>query len=135
MRTIVKSGLVAGVALFLLSISGLYFTIWYLPGIAAQYFDPAFDVPSGRFMFYYIHPFIISMALAWFWSRFKGVLTGSFISRGIEFGMIYVLIATLPIMWLIYASMNVSFIMILTWFVLALVQGIIAGLVFEKMNP
>jgi hypothetical protein len=135
MKKIIISGLVAGVALCLLSILGLYITLWFFPGIAAQYFDPAFDVPSGRFLFYYIHPFIISMALAWFWSRFKGVLTGSFISRGIEFGMIYILIATFPMMWLIYASMNVSFMMILTWSTLALVQGIIAGLVFEKMNP
>jgi len=135
MKIIIKSGLVAGVALFLLSILGLYLTLWFFPGIAVQYFDPAFDTPSGRFIFYYLHPFVISMALSWFWSRFKGSLTGSFIARGIEFGLMYVLIATLPMMLLIYSAMNVSFVMVLTWFVLALVQGIAAGLVFEKMNP
>jgi hypothetical protein len=45
------------------------------------------------------------------------------------------MIATCPIMWLIYSSMNVSFALVTTWFLLALVQGIIAGLVFEKINP
>ena len=86
-------------------------------------------------MFYYLHPFVISFALSWFWSRFKGVLTGGFFTRGIEFGLIYVLVATFPMMWLIYAAMNVSLAIIATWFALALVQGIIAGLIFEKMNP
>jgi hypothetical protein len=65
----------------------------------------------------------------------NGVLTGSFLTRGIEFGLIYVLIATFPMMWLIYSAMNVSLAMVATWFVLALMQGVIAGLVCERLNP
>ncbi len=135
MKKIALAGLAAGFVLLILSILGLYATIWLLPGVASQYFDPAFNTDPGRTMLYYAHPFIISMALSWFWSRFKGTLTGSFISRGIEFGVIYTLIATLPMMWLIYSAMSVSFAVVTTWFVLALIQGTIAGLVFEKMNP
>ncbi len=135
MKKIIIAGLVAGALLLILSVLGLYMTIWFLPNLAAQYFDPAFSTESGRVMLYYIHPFIIAMALSWFWNRFKGVLTGSFISRGIEFGAIYTLIATLPMMVLIYSAMNVSLAIVATWFVLALLQGTIAGLVFEKMNP
>lgn len=135
MKKIVISGLVAGVILLIFSALGLYITIWFLPGIASEYFSPAFDTQQDRIMIYYIHPFIVSMALSWFWARFKGVLTGSFLTRGIEFGLIYVLIATFPMMWLIYSAMDVSLAMVATWFVLALIQGLIAGLVFEKMNP
>lgn len=135
MKKIITSGLLAGVVLLLFSILGLYLTIWFFPGIAAQYFDPAFDTQSGRYMIYYLHPFVISLALAWFWARFKGVLTGSFFRRGLEFGLIYVLIATLPMMWFIYSAMHISLEMVSIWFVLALVQGMIAGLVFEKINP
>jgi len=135
MGKIFKAGVVAGIVLLILSILGLYFTIWFFPGLAIQYFDPAFAADSSRISLYYIHPFIISMALSWFWSRFKGGLTGMFFTRGIEFGIIYAMIATFPIMWLIYSSMNVSFALVTTWFLLALVQGIIAGLVFEKINP
>jgi len=135
MRKIVVAGLAAGFVLLVLSVLGLYATIWLFPGIAQQYFDPAFATGSGRVMLYYAHPFIIAMALSWFWGRFKGVLTGSFITRGIEFGLIYTLVATLPMMWLIYSAMNVSFTIVTTWFVLALVQGVIAGLIFEKLNP
>ncbi|TAN14936.1 MAG: hypothetical protein EPN37_11125 [Chitinophagaceae bacterium] len=135
MKKIIISGLIAGVILLVLSILGLYLTMWLFPDIAMQYFNPAFNDQSSRYMIYYIHPFIIALALSWFWNRFKGILTGSFFTRGIEFGLIYVLIATFPSMWLIYSAISVSLPMVATWFVFGLLQGIISGLVFEKINP
>jgi len=135
MKKIIISGLTAGVVLLILSVLGLYMTIWFFPDLATEYFDPAFNTGSGRVMYYYIHPFIISLALSWLWARLKGGLTGSFLSRGIKFGLIYVVVATFPMMWLIYSAMNVSLEIVASWFVLALLQGVIAGLVFAKINP
>ena len=135
MKKIIIAGIVAGIVLLILSVLGLYLTGWLFPSIAAEYFDPAFDVQSGRVMLFYFHPFIISFALSFFWSRFKAVLTGSFFTRGIEFGAIYVLIASVPMLWLIYSAMNVSLSMVGTWLVFALAQGVISGLIFEKINP
>ena len=135
MKKIITSGIVAGIILLIASEIGLRLTLTLFPGIAEQYFDPAFDTGSSKVNMYYMHPFVISLALAWFWTRFKGALTGGFFTRGIEFGLVYVLIAAVPMLWLIYAAMNVSLAIVATWFLLALVQGIIAGLVFEKMNP
>ena len=135
MKKIIIPGLIVGAIFLILSISGLYLTSYFFPNVAMQYFDPAFDAESDRIMFYYIHPFVISLALSWFWSRFKGALTGSFITKGIEFGLIYVIVATFPMMWLIYSAMSVSLLIVATWFVLALVQAVIAGLILEKMNP
>lgn len=135
MKKIILSGLAAGVVLLILSVISLYITIWILPDIAMQYFSSAFNDQSRRIMIYFIHPFIISMALSWFWNRFKGALTGSFLTRGIEFGMIYMIISTFPTMWLIYSAIDVSLSMLATWFVFGLLQGFIAGLIFERMNP
>jgi hypothetical protein len=135
MKKIILSGLLAGVVLLILSILGLYITIWFFPGLAAQYYDPAFDGGTGKYMIYYIHPFVIALALSWFWERFKTVLTGSFLTRGIEFGLIYALIAIFPVMWLIYSAMNVSLAIVGTWLLFGLLQGLVAGLVFEKLNP
>lgn len=135
MKKILTSGIIAGIILLLISQVALHLTLIIFPGIAVQYFDPAFDTGSDKIIFFYLHPFVISLALAWFWSRFKGVLSGSFITRGIEFGLIYVVIATIPMMWMIYAAMNVSLAIVGTWSFLSLIQGIVAGLVFEKMNP
>ena len=135
MKRTIFSGLLAGVVLLILSIVSLYVTIWFFPGVAAQYYDPAFDTQAGRYMIYYAHPFVIALALAWFWNRFKGVLTGSFLTKGIEFGFVYALIAIFPVMWLIYSAMNVSLALVATWWMFGLLQGLVAGLVFEKLNP
>jgi hypothetical protein len=135
MKKTIVSGLIAGIILLILSVCGLYLTIWFFPQIALQYYDPAFDTGPSRYMIYFIHPFIIGLALSWFWNRFKGILTGSFLTRGIEFGLIYAVVAILPMVWLIYSAINVSLAMAGTWLVFGLLQGIIAGLVFEKTNP
>jgi hypothetical protein len=135
MKKIVTSGLIAGVVLLVLSILGLYATIWFFPTLAAQYYDPAFDSQSGRYMIYYAHPFVIGLALAWFWDRFKVVLKGSFLTRGIEFGLAYALVAIFPVMWLTYSALSVSLAMVGTWLAFGLLQGVVAGLVFGKTNP
>lgn len=135
MKKILIAGLLSGAVLLVLSVAGLYATIKLFPGLAIEYFSPAFDSQQDRIMIYYIHPFIISLALSWFWERFKGMLKGSFVTRGIEFGLIYTVVATFPMMWLIYSALDVSLELVASWFVLALLQGIVAGLVFEKMNP
>jgi len=135
MKKIIISGLTAGVILLILSILGLYATIWFFPTVAAQYYNPSFDNQSGRYMLYYAHPFVIGLALAWFWDRFKGALKGSFLTRGIEFGLIYALVAIFPSMWLTYSALSVSLPMVATWLTFGLLQGLIAGLVFGKANP
>ena len=135
MKKIIKSGLIAALVLLILSVLALYATIWFFPTLAAQYYDPAFDNQSGRYMIYYAHPFVIGLALAWFWDRFKGALKGSFITKGIEFGLIYALVAIFPVMWLTYSALSVSLAVVATWLVFGLLQGIISGLVFEKTNP
>ncbi len=128
------SGLAAGFVLLVLSIIGLYATAWLFPQLAVQYFDPVFDAQTDRSMLYFAHPFIVGFALSWFWDRCKGILKGSFLGRGIEFGMLYVLVAVFPMMWLIYSAINVSLLLVGSWLVLGIVQGVAAGLLFEKIN-
>ena len=135
MKKLILSWLIASMVILLLSVSGLYLTIWLFPGLAAQYFDPAFDTQSSRIMLYFIHPFVVSLALAWFWTRCKSILRGSFLTRGIEFGLIYTLVAIFPVMWLIYSAIHVSLPMVATWFLSGLLQGVVCGLLFEKINP
>ena len=135
MKKIITSGLIAGIVLLILSVLALYAMIWFFPTLAAQYYDPAFDSQSGRYMIYYAHPFVIGLALAWFWDRFKTVLKGSNLTRGLEFGLVYVLIAIFPVLWLTYSALSVSLAMVGTWLAFGLAQGVVAGFVFEKLNP
>lgn len=133
-KKIVVSGLVTGSVLLVLSILGLYGTIWVFPSLAVQYFSPAFDTQSERAVLYFIHPFVAGLAFAWFWDRCKGMLKGSFLGRGIEFGVLYWLVAVFPMMWLIYSAIDVSLPLVLSWLIFGLIQGVAAGLLLEKMN-
>jgi hypothetical protein len=133
-KKVVLSGLVTGCVLLVLSMLGLYATIWLFPSMAVQYFDPTFDRQSERAFLYFIHPFVAGWALAWFWDRCKGLFKGSFLGRGVEFGLLYWLVAVLPMMWLIYSAIDVSLLLVGSWLLFGLVQGIVAGFVFQKMN-
>jgi hypothetical protein len=133
-KRIIFSGLLAGIMLLVLSVIGLYGTVWLFPALAVQYFAPTFDRQSERAVFYFTHPFVVGLALAWFWDRCKGLFKGSFLGRGIEFGLLYWLVAVFPMMWLIYSAMDVSLALVSSWLVFGLLQGIAAGLFFGKVN-
>ncbi len=134
-KRIVLPGLLAGFALLLLSVIGLYITIWLLPSLAVLYFDPAFDTQSERAGLYFVHPFVAALVLSWFWDRSKALFKGSFLGKGIEFGFLYWLVAVLPMMWLIYSAINVPLLLVSSWLFFGLIQGVVAGLLFQKMNP
>ena len=135
MKKILISGLIAGILLLLLAIAALYITLFFLPNLALEYFNPAFKSNETANMLYYAHPFILSFALAWFWDRFKGQFGKALWLRDLEFGIVYTIVATLPSMWIIYSAMSVSIEQIATWFIYGFVQATVAGIVFAKVNP
>lgn len=135
MKKILISGTVSGSVLVLLSIAALYATILLLPDLALEYYDSAFRSDGRGAVLYYLHPFILSLALAWFWERFKGVFKGSFLLRGIEFGLVYLIVATVPALWIVYSAMSVTLTIALTWLFYGFIQALIAGLIFERLNP
>ena len=134
LRKIIFPGLVAGSVLLVMSIIGLYVTIWLFPSLAVLYFDPAFDTQSERAILYFMHPFVAGLALSWFWDRSKALFKGSFLVRGIEFGLLYWLVSVVPMMWLIYSAIAVPIQLVASWLLFGLIQAIVAGLVLEKMN-
>ena len=135
MRKVLVSGVVSAVALIIFSALALYATIWFLPNLALEYYDPVFRENGRGEILYFLHPIILSFALAWFWERFKPVFTGSFTMRGIEFGLVYLLVATLPSMWIIYSAMSVTAVLVISWLIYGFIQALVAGLIFEKLNP
>lgn len=133
-KKVIYSGLVAGLLLLVLSFIGLYSTVWLLPSLAVQYFNPMFDSQSERAILFFTYPFVVGLALAWFWDRCKDIFKGSYLGRSIEFGFLYWLVAVFPMMWLIYSTMDVSVALVTSWLLFGLLQGIAAGLLFGKMN-
>lgn len=135
MKKVLLSGLIAGVILFIVSYGGLFLSIRFFPEFFVTYNNPLFNSDGSRDLLFYLHAFIIAFALSWFWDRFKGLLNGHSLLRGLEFGLIYALVALLPVMWITFSSLDITFVMVMSWFLYGLFQAVIAGIVFAKLNP
>jgi hypothetical protein len=135
MKKVLRAGLIAGVILFIVSYGGLFLTIKFFPQLFLAYNNPLFNSDGSRDVLFYLHAFTISFALSWFWDRFKGLFSGSFFLRGLEFGSVYGVVALLPVMWITFSSLDITLVMVISWFLYGLFQAIIAGIVFAKINP
>jgi hypothetical protein len=133
MKKIFISGFAAGFVILILSYAGLYATIFLLPEVANEYYDPTYT--SDRLWLFVLHPFVMSITFAWFWDKFKSNIQGGWLYRGVWMGLIYGAVATLPAMWLTFSSINVSLGMVVTWFFYGLLCAVTAGVIFSKMNP
>jgi len=135
MKKIFYSGLIAGASLFVISYGSLFIAIRYIPEFFVSYNNPLFNSDGSRDVLFYLHAFIISFALSWFWERFKPLFKGSYLLRGMEFGFVYAVIALLPVMWITFSSLDISILMVSSWFLYGFLQAIIAGIIFAKINP
>ena len=134
-KKILLPALIAGVVLLVLSFAMLYGAVYLFPNVSDEYYNPVFRSGGERNVLFFIHPFILSLALSWFWDRFKGQFKGSLIVRDLELGLVYTLVATLPAMWITFSAIDVSITMILTWLLYGFIQAAVAGVVFARMNP
>lgn len=135
MKKTLYSGLIAGIVLFVLSYGGLYLAVQFIPELFIEYNHPLFNSDGSRDTLFYLHAFIISFALAWFWERFKGLFEGPFILRGLEFGFVYAIVSLLPVMWITFSALDITVWMVLSWFVYGFMQALVAGLLFARLNP
>ena len=135
MKKILISGLITGCILFVFSYGGLFLAVRFFPSLFVEYNSPLFNSEGSRDVLFYLHPFIISFALSWFWDRFKSMFKGAFVLRGLEFGLVYSIIALLPVMWISFSALDITVATVVSWFAYGLTQAIIAGMVFAKVNP
>lgn len=136
MKKAFLTSLVAGIILLLVSVVTLFLSIRFFPQLSEEYFSPVFrNSTGGTDWMYYAHPFILAFALKWFWERYKGILKGNFVLRALEVALVYGIVAMLPVLWITYSSIDISFPMVATWLLYGIAQAFIAGLVFAKLNP
>jgi hypothetical protein len=136
MKKIITASLTAGVVLLLVSLALLYFLVAVFPNIAEEYFSPVFRWSNaGTDWMFYAHPFVLSFALKWFWERYKGQFTGGTIWRALEVALAYGIVALLPVLWLTFSAIDISWQMVVTWLLYGILQAFIAGIIFAKINP
>ncbi len=127
---------IASLVLLGMSFIMLRLSIILFPGVTMEYLSPVFR-PAGRLdWLYFGHPLVISIALLWFWERYKDLFSGHhLILRAFEVALVYGIVAMVPVLWLTFSAIDVSLKMILTWLLYGFIQAFAAGIVFAKLNP
>jgi hypothetical protein len=123
-----SSGLIAGVAIFVCSYLALIIGIRLFPWFFVDYFNPVFLSGGERDVLFYLHPLILGMALSVFWQKFRHIFSGHFLPVGITFGFLYALIALVPILWITFSAIDVSFSMVLSWLLYGFFQASVGGI-------
>ncbi|MCG7856567.1 hypothetical protein [Flavihumibacter sp.] len=133
-KKVILSLAISSIALLVMSFVMLKLSIYLFPGVTMEYLSPVFR-PAGRMdWLYYGHPIVISIALLWFWERYKEIFTGPCLLRAFEVALVYGIVALIPVLWLTFSAIDVSVRMILTWLLYGFIQAFVAGFVFAKLD-
>lgn len=135
MKKVIIAVIVSSIVLLLLGLGMLWASIRFFPGLTEEYFSPVFRSAGMTDWLFYVHPLILSIALKWFWERYKDLFSGPLLVKALEVALVYVIVAMLPVLWLTFSAIDVSFAMILTWLLYGFIQAFAAGIVFAKLNP
>lgn len=135
MKKIIIAVAISTIVLSILGVGMLFGAINLFPKLMEEYFSPVFRPSGQEDWLFYAHPLILSIALKWFWERYKNLFSGSLLLRALEVALVYGIVALVPVLWLTFSAIDISFTMMLTWLVYGLVQSFAAGIVFAKLNP
>ena len=135
MKRVILAVVISGFTLLMLSAVMFYVSVYFFPEITQEYLSTVFRTSGRTDWLYYAHPFILSVALKWFWERYKGIFVGSYILRAVEVALVYGIVALIPVLWLTFSAIDISFQMVLTWLIYGFIQAFAAGIVFAKLNP
>ena len=134
MRRIILIGLLAGLAMLIVSVAlGPLFNLVF-PSLAAEYNNTDLFRPWSDPIMYLmlVEPFIVGIILAWIFSVTRNLFkTGKAWKKGIYFGLCYWLI-TIPGMVMSYSSFPISLLMVITWSISILVQAMVGGLIYAR---
>jgi hypothetical protein len=136
-RKVIVTGLVAGLSMLVVAVGLSFLSNLALPGLMAEYTNTELFRPwdDPLMSIYFAYPFVMGLALAWFWNRVKESFQGGNAwGRGLQYGLAYWIIASIPGMIVTYSSFQVSFLMVLSWTVMGLVQVVVGGMVCAGMN-
>lgn len=135
MKKLLLSVILSTVVLMLLSWGMLFLSIQFFPEVSAEYLSPVFRSAGSIDWMYFVHPLVLSIALKWFWERYKSIFNGNILLKGFEVALVYSVVAMIPVLWLTFSAIDISMKMVMTWMLYGFMQAFAAGIVFAKLNP
>ncbi|MDD5750595.1 MAG: hypothetical protein PHU56_03025 [Candidatus Pacebacteria bacterium] len=135
MKKVLLLGLLSGAVMLVLGMA-ISYLFMISPQVRADYYDANIMRPwSDPVMsLYFLYPFVLGVALAWFWNKAKGLFAGSWTKRGFSFGVLMLVISVIPGMLVSYSSFPLSLLTIISWLVGGFVNAVVAGMIFAKWN-
>jgi hypothetical protein len=134
MKRVILFGLLAGLAMLIVSVAlGPLFNLIF-PSLAAEYNNTNLFRPWSDPIMYLmlVEPFVLGIILAWIFYITKGLFKEKVVwKRGIYFGLCY-WVVTIPGMVISYSSFPISLLMVVTWSISILIQAIVAGLIYAR---
>lgn len=135
MKKIILPGLLVGLVNFIASmlVSKIFGVVF--PALNAEYQNTNLFRPwtDPLMLLFFVYPFLLGIILAWFWEKTKTIF-GSDLKGGLKFGLAYWVVASVPGMFVTYTSMPYSLTMVISWLAAGLVEGLLAGIIFAKLN-
>lgn len=135
MKKIFLSGLAAGIAMVVVNMAlNLVFNVIF-PDLQKSYMNPIFRPWNDPIMMlFFLYPIALGFGLSFVWDKTKKLFSKSCCWNGINFSLIYFAVSGIPSFLINFSSFNLPLVMILTWTVMGLVDGVVAGLVLAKLN-
>lgn len=131
---IVITGLVAGVVALIAGIVVSMISQSVFPTIVSEYTTDLYRPFTNPLMFYiFLHPFVMSLLLAWAYPRVLVATKRETLRRGASYGLFVFGIMAIPGMVMTYSTFQMSLLMLLSWTATAFAQLIIGGMVIAKM--
>lgn len=130
-------GLLAGVAVFIVSFLVNMGSEQILPSLAQEFKNPNMFRPwSDPLMsLFFVYPFVLGIVLSFIWNKVKKLFTDrSFWKRGAQFGLLYWVAAAIPGMLITYSSFTLSLTMVMVWTIGGLLEALTAGIVLARTN-
>lgn len=135
MKKIFWTGLFAGISMVIVNMILTPLFNFIFPGLKESYMNPVFRPwEDPIMMLFFLYPIILGFGLSWVWEKTKNLFLGSFWNRGLNFGFAYFVVAGIPAFLINFSSFNLPFFMILSWTIMGLINGLVAGLVLAKFN-
>ncbi len=123
--------LMAGAVVLIVSVGVLYGLISFFPQVIEEYYSPVFRSNSfNTDWLFYLHPFVLSAALYWFWNRATEMSAGSGIAKALKVALTYGLVGMAPVLLLTFSAIDISVFMVITWLVYGILQALLACLIF-----
>jgi len=105
------------------------------PDLQKSYMNPIFRPWNDPIMMlFFLYPIALGLGLSFVWDKTKKLFSKSACQNGVYFGLIYFCVSGIPAFLINFSSFNLPLIMILTWTIMGLIDGLVAGCVLAKLN-